>query len=79
MLLLLLAPVANAWCATVCMAAAISSGCGHGLQPTDDLPMEKASPAAVPQGVTILAAGFANEAAPVERVTPMEPRAPLRL
>lgn len=45
LLVLLLAPVANAWCGTVCIAAAISSGCAHGLQPTDDLPVAKAAPA----------------------------------
>lgn len=41
-LVLLLAPVANAWCGTVCVAAAISTGCAHGLQPIDDLPVAKA-------------------------------------
>ena len=41
-LVLLIAPVANAWCGTVCVAAAITSGCAHGLQPTDDLPVAKA-------------------------------------
>lgn len=46
-LVLLIAPVANAWCGTVCVAAAISSGCAHGLQPTDDLPVAKAAPVAV--------------------------------
>jgi len=42
-LVLLVAPVANAWCGTVCLAASISSGCAHGLQPTDDLPADKAA------------------------------------
>ncbi|MBI2689834.1 MAG: hypothetical protein HYX27_26305 [Acidobacteria bacterium] len=42
-LVLVLAPAANAWCSTVCLAAAISSGCAHNLQPTDDLPMDKAA------------------------------------
>ncbi len=44
-LVLLVAPAANAWCSTICLATAISSGCAHGLQPADDLPMEKAIPA----------------------------------
>jgi len=44
-LVLLVAPAANAYCATLCLAAAISSGCAHGLQPTDDLPVDKTEPA----------------------------------
>jgi hypothetical protein len=44
LLVLLVAPVANAWCSTVCVAAAITSGCAHGLQVTDDLPVAKTVP-----------------------------------
>jgi len=40
-LVLLVAPAANAWCGTVCLAASISSGCAHGLQPVDDLPADR--------------------------------------
>ena len=40
-LVLLAAPVANVWCSTVCLAVAITSGCAHGLQPADDLPVAK--------------------------------------
>ena len=40
-LVLLAAPVANALCSTLCLAAAITSGCAHGLQPADDLPVAK--------------------------------------
>ncbi|MBL8236609.1 MAG: hypothetical protein JNM66_04270 [Bryobacterales bacterium] len=45
LLVLLVAPAANAWCSTVCLAAAISSGCAHGLQPSDDLPVQKSAAA----------------------------------
>lgn len=68
-LVLLVAPVANAWCGTVCVAAAISSGCAHGLQPTDDLPVAKAI---VSVGVAWVRASVAAPVA--ERVV-----APLRL
>jgi len=44
-LVLLVAPAANAYCATLCLAVAVSSGCAHGLQPTDDLPVDKTEPA----------------------------------
>ncbi len=68
-LVLLIAPVANAWCGTVCVAAAISGGCAHGLQPTDDLPVAKA---VVSVGVAWVHASVAVPVA--ERVV-----APLRL
>jgi len=61
-LVLLAAPVGNLWCATVCEAMAISSGCGHDLQPSDNLPMAKAEPA--PAVVTVFAALWH---APLER------------
>ena len=79
LLVLLVAPVANAWCGTVCVAAAISNGCAHGLQPTDDLPVAKA---AVPVDVAWVAAAVATTVGervivPL-RVAPAQ-RTPLRL
>jgi hypothetical protein len=76
-LALLLAPVANAWCSTVCLAAAITDGCAHGLQPTDDLPVEKAAPVemavlrplAVPESVP--ARGYAPMFSSIAQHTPL--------
>jgi len=62
-LVLMLAPVGNAWCSTVCIAAAISSGCAHNLQPTDDLPMAKALPA-----VEVAWTPLADSGSPPERL-----------
>lgn len=79
LLVLFLAPVANAWCGTVCVAAAITTGCAHGLQPTDDLPVAKA---VVPLSVVFVAAAVPSAVservdAPL-RVAPAQ-RTPLRL
>jgi hypothetical protein len=68
-LVLLIAPVANAWCGTVCVAAAITSGCAHGLQPTDDLPVAKA----------VVSVGVAWVRASVTTATPERVIAPLRV
>jgi len=61
-LVLLVAPAANAWCGTVCLAASISSGCAHGLQPIDDLPADR----------------VADRLVAVERLEPVAPVTPER-
>ena len=78
-LVLLIAPVANAWCGTVCVAAAISSGCAHGLQPTDDLPVAKAvvSVAVAWVRASVTAATTERVIAPLHVATAQ--RTPLRL
>jgi hypothetical protein len=68
-LVLLIAPVANAWCGTVCVAAAITSGCAHGLQPTDDLPVAK----------TVVSVGVAWVRASVSTAITAQVVAPLRV
>jgi len=78
-LVLLVAPVANAWCSTVCVAAAISSGCAHGLQPTDDLPMAKAVPAAQPAAILLILPFDFSDPAPLPRPVATVPPTPLRL
>ena len=79
LLVLLLAPVANAWCSTICVAAAISSGCAHGLQPTDDLPIAKAGPVVMAHSAPVAIAATRTEQPPrLLRVLPAQ-RTPLRI
>lgn len=79
LLVLLLAPVANAWCSTVCLATAISSGCAHGLQPTDDLPIAKAGPVVMAHWTPVAISAVDTEQPPrLLRVLPAQ-RTPLRL
>lgn len=78
-LVLLVAPAANAWCSTVCLAAAISSGCAHGLQPSDDLPVEKAGPVVSVRWTPVGVSEAAPERGPaLVRFAPAQ-RTPLRL
>lgn len=79
-LALLIVPAANAWCSTVCLAAAISSGCAHGLQPTDDLPVSKAAPPVTVAFWTGISVSEVRTEAPVYRAADVPARmTPLRI
>jgi hypothetical protein len=79
LLVLLAAPVANAWCSTVCIAAAISTGCAHGLQVTDDLPLAKSMPAVSVQHTWTPVADSPVHRPPIATTTTVSHRTPLRL
>jgi hypothetical protein len=79
LLVLLIAPAANLWCSTVCVAAAISSGCAHGLQPTDDLPMDRAVVAIEPPVMADAIPEFAPGRGPEIPAAIPERHTPLRI
>jgi hypothetical protein len=79
LLVLLVAPVANAWCSTVCAAAAITSGCAHGLQVTDDLPVAKTVPVVATHFTWTAVSESAGPLRPVPVAAAVTQHTPLRL
>jgi hypothetical protein len=79
LLVLLAVPVGNAWCATVCEAMAISSGCAHTLQPADDLPLAKAEPVVVVVSTPVIDSLSPPERAYSPVFLPVAQLTPLRL